>query len=86
MLDIISSWYFILMLLQPFYFSAFSYSHLDLLKASSLEEFFKSLLLMNLGSCFIIFGGWFQLLYIYSSLYIAHLHIYNIYIYKPLSV
>ena len=59
-LDVNSAWYFRLMLLLPYCFSAFSY---DSFETSLRESFCESLLLMILGSCFIIFDGWFELFF-----------------------
>ena len=62
-LDVNSAWYFRLMLLLPYCFSAFSYVSLDSFETSLRESFCESLLLMILGSCFIIFDGCFELFF-----------------------
>ena len=60
--------YLRLIFLYPLYFKAFSYSGLAELKTCSLEELLDNLSSIECGRCFIIGGGWFEEVWIYSKL------------------
>ena len=60
--------YFRFIFLYPLYFEAFSYSGLAELETCSLEELLDNLSSMEFGRCFIIWGGWFEEVWIYRKL------------------
>ena len=53
--------------LNLLFFRTSSYLHFALLNISSLDEFFDSLFWMELGICFMAFGGWFDKLWMWRS-------------------
>ena len=60
--------YFRFTFLCPLPFKAFSYSGLAELKSCSLEELLDNLSSIESGRCFIIWGGWFEEVWIYNKL------------------
>ena len=54
--------------LYPLFCNASSYSVLHVLNTSSFDEFCVNLLLIEDGSCFMMFGGWLDDVWMYSSL------------------
>ena len=59
--------------LYPLSVKAFSYSGLAQLKTCSLEELLESLSSIESGGCLIIWGGWFEEVWMYSKLSIGFL-------------